>query len=433
MSKFLKARYGVIAAIAVVIVVATPLAVRALRATASPDFPTVRVLRGDVDLRIYTNGELRPVRSAMLMAPPVNGTLQIIKLWNPTVPAKEGDVVLEFDPTEQEFKLEQANFDLQDAEENITKSNADAAVQAAQDKVSLLAAQFDVRRAELDVSRNELLSSIDARKNDLALEESKRRLTQLQQDVKSRETSNKAALAVLQEKRAKAQLDIDLAKRTMANMQVKAPFGGLVSVQANMDAMQFCCYPGMVIPDFREGDTVRPGRPVLEVLEGQMEIQSRVAENDRASIAQGQPIEIHVDALPNVPLNGKVKTIASLASRGGMFFDGGRAFDATFEVDSSDPRLKPAETAQIVISTAPLKNALYVPTQAVFEKNGKPVVYVKNKSTFEPREIKILRRGEARVVLEGVPEGTEVALINPEQKRSSGTKAAGGPSLGGAK
>lgn len=432
MSKVFKPRYAIMVVVAIAIVVVTPLAVRALRATASPDFPTVRVLRGDVDLRIYTNGELRPVRTAMLMAPPVAGTLQIIKLWNPAVPAKEGEVVLEFDPTEQEFKLEQSTFDLQDAQENINKSNADAAVQAAQDKVSLLAAQFDVRRAELDVSRNELLSSIDARKNDLALEEAKRRLAQLQQDIKSRETSNRAAIAVLQEKRAKAQLDIDQAKRTIANMQVKAPFGGMVAVQSNMDATQFF-YPGMVLPDYREGDVVRPGRPVLELLEGQMEVQSRVPENDRANIAQGQSIEIHVDALPNVPLNGKVKTVASLASRGNMFYEAGRAFDATFEVDSSDPRLKPAETAQIVISTAPLKNVLYVPTQAVFDKNGKPVVYVKNKSGFEPREIKIVRRGEARVVLEGVQEGTELALVNPEQQRSNGAKAAAGPSVGGGK
>ena len=432
MSKFFKPRYAIMAVVAIAIVVVTPLAVRALRATASPDFPTVRVLKGDVDLRIYTNGELRPVRSAMLMAPPVNGTLQIVKLWNPAVPTKEGDVVLEFDPTEQEFKLEQSNFDLQDAEENIAKSNADAAVQAAQDKVALLAAQFDVRRAELEVSRNELLSSIDARKNDLALEEARRRLTQLQQDVKSRETSNKAALAVLQEKRAKAQLDIDQAKRTIANMQVKAPFGGMVSIQSNQDATQFF-YPGMVLPDYREGDVVRPGRPVIEVLEGQMEIQSRVAETDRANIAQGQPIEIHVDALPAVPLNGKVKTVASLASRGMFYGDTTRGFDATFEVDGSDSRLKPAETVQVVISTAPLKNVLYVPTQAVFQKNGKSVVYVKDKANFEAREIKIVRRGEARVVLEGVPEGTEVALINPEQQRGNGGKAAAGPSVGGGK
>jgi HlyD family secretion protein len=237
---------------------------------------------------------------------------------------------------------------------------------------------------------------------------------------------------VLQEKRAKANLDIQQAQRSIANMQVKAPFGGMASLQTNLDAAQIY-YPGMVLPDYREGDVVRPGRSIVEVLEGQMEVQSRVAESDRANIAQGQPIEIHVDALPTVPLNGKVKAVASLASRGMFWGDNTRAFDTTFEVDGSDPRLKPAESVQVVISTAPLRNVLYVPTQAVFQKNGKPVVYVRSHSVFEPRDIKIVRRGEARVVLEGIAEGTEVALVNPEQQRTNGSKAGTGPSLGGAK
>lgn len=432
MMKARKTRYGVAAAIVIAIVTMAALASIKLRASTSTDFPTVRVLRGDVDLRVYTNGELRPVRSAMLLAPPVSGTLQVVRLWNTSVPAKAGDVLVEFDPSEQEFKLEQAQFDLADADENITKSNADAAVQAAQDKVALLTAQFDVRRAELDVSRNELLSAIDAQKNDLALQEARRRLAQLQQDVKSRETSNRAALAVLQEKRAKANLDIQQAQRAIGSMKVAAPFDGMAAIQTNMDASQIY-YPGMVLPDYREGDVVRPGRPIVEILEGQMEIQSRIAETDRGNVAQGQPIEVHVDALPAVPLTGKVKTLASLASRGGFFNGDTRAFDTTFEVDGADPRLKPAETVQVVISTAPLKNVLYVPTQAVFQKNGKPVVYAKSGSGFEAKEIKILRRGEARVVLEGVPEGTEVALVDPAQQRTNGAKASTGPSLGGAK
>ena len=432
MIKSPKARYGLVSVILLAVIAVAILATIKLRASTAPQFPTVRVLRGDVDLRVYANGELRPVRSAMLMAPPVSGTLQIIRLWNGAAPVKAGDVIVEFDPSEQEFKLEQARFDLADAEENIAKSNADAAVQAAQDKVSLLSAQFDVRRAELDVSRNELLSTIDAKKNDLALQEARRRLAQLQQDIKSRESSNRAALAVVQEKRAKAKLDIDQATRAMASMKVAAPFGGIASVQTNTDAATVY-YPGMVFPDYREGDVVRPGRAIVEVLEGQMEVQSRVTETDRGNIAQGQPIEVHVDALPTVPLSGKVKTIASLASRGGIFNTDARAFDTTFELNGSDTRLKPAETVQVVVSTAPLHNVLYVPTQAVFQKNGKPVVYVRNRSVFEPKEIKIVRRGEARVVLEGISEGIEVALVNPEQQRTSGSKAATGPSLGGAK
>ena len=63
------------------------------------------------------------------------------------------------------------------------------------------AAKFAVRRAELDVSRNELVSAIDARKNDLALEEAKRKLAELEENVKARAITAKASVAVLEQKR----------------------------------------------------------------------------------------------------------------------------------------------------------------------------------------------------------------------------------------
>ena len=44
-----------------------------------------------------------------------------------------------------------------------------------------------VRRAELEVKRNELLSTIDQKKNLLNLEEARRRLKQLESDIKSKQ------------------------------------------------------------------------------------------------------------------------------------------------------------------------------------------------------------------------------------------------------
>ena len=58
---------------------------------------------------------------------------------------KKGDVVFEFDPSEQLYKLEQNRSELQQAEQEITKAKADAAVLAAKDKVTLLKDRY--RRA----------------------------------------------------------------------------------------------------------------------------------------------------------------------------------------------------------------------------------------------------------------------------------------------
>lgn len=126
--------------------------------------------RGDLDLRVYATGELTASHIAMVVAPPMGGdSLQITELAHTGESVKKGDLVADFDPSEQRYKWEQSHSELLQAQQEITKAKADAAVLAAQDKVALLKAKYGVRSAELDVQKNELLSKIDADKNDLAL------------------------------------------------------------------------------------------------------------------------------------------------------------------------------------------------------------------------------------------------------------------------
>ncbi len=404
------------------------------------EIPTVRVQRGNIERKVYTTGELRPARSAMLVAPPVSGTLQIIQLVKTGERVKAGDVVFEFDPSEQEYNLEQARSEVLQAEQEIVKMKADAAVQAAQDKVALLQAKFALRRAELEVSRNELVSAIDAKKNLLNQEEAKRRQAQLQDDIKSREASNVASLAVLEERRNKSRLSMQVAQQNIDNMKVKSSIGGLVAVKDNVDSTGGFFIWGMVLPEYRPGDLVNPGRNIAEVLEVEnMEILAKVSENDRGNINPGQPVEVRVDTLPGQTLSGKVKTVAGTTSRSGWFGSSGseRKFDATFQLDKLSADLRPGITAQVIILGDEVRDALFLPRQALFEKDGKPVAYVRSGSEFEAREVTIKHRTESQVAVEGLKEGDLVALVNPEAKSKGGKSlsapASPGIKMGGAK
>jgi multidrug efflux pump subunit AcrA (membrane-fusion protein) len=389
------------------------------------DIPTARVKRGNVELKVYTTGELRAVRSATLVAPPVGGTLQIVRLAKTGTLVKAGDVVMEFDPSEQEYTLAQNRSELLQAEQEIAKSKADAAVQAAQDQVALLKAKFDVRRAELDVSRNELESAIDAKKNLLNLEEAKRRLAQLEQDIQSHASSDQASLAVAEEKRNKAQLMMQQAQRNIENMRVTAPISGLVAVKENSDLFGGPTF-GLALPEFREGDQVSPGRQVAQIDEmDRMEIQAKVNESDRANFSPDQPVEVRVHALPGGTFNGKIKTVAGMASRQWWSVDTTGRFDVTFELSQLDARIRPGVTAQVIIAGDQVKDALHLPRQALFEKDGKPLVYVKSGHRFESREVKIKYRSESQVVVDGLSEGTEVALVNPEEYAKKPARSAG--------
>jgi HlyD family secretion protein len=378
--------------------------------------PTTRVQRGTLEMNINTVAELRTPHSSMVVAPSVSGTLQIIHLLKTGTAVKAGDVVVEFDPSEQEFNLEQSRSQLAEAEQEITKAKADAEVKQAEDKVALLKAKFDVRRAELEVSRNELVSEIDAKKNLLNLDEAKRRLAQLSQDVNSRAASNTAAIALLEEKRRTALLGMQQAQRNIDNMQVKSTIDGLVSIKDNMDASGGMMFPGMQLPEYREGDLVYPGRFMAEVMDvAQMEAVAKVFENDRPNVSLGQNAEIHMDAQPDEVFQAKVKTIAGMASKRDWGTDTIKRFDVTFDLLSHKAEIRPGTSAEVLVKGAQIKDQLYVPSQCVFDKDGKLVVYVKRGDTFEPVEAKVKFRTENRVSLENLAEGTEVALINPEK------------------
>jgi HlyD family secretion protein len=389
--------------------------------------PTARVERGNIDPKVFVTGELRTPNSASLMAPSVGGTLQIVFLAKTGDFVKPGDVVLQFDPSEQEYNLEQAQSQLDLADQQIAKSKADGAVSAATDQVALLHARYDVSRAQLDCSQNELLSSIQGKINDLALEEAQRRLAQLQQDVQSRVASNQAQLAVSQEQRTKALLDIKLAKDRIQSMIVKSTIAGLFTRKGNQDAVNGFFFSGMTLPEFQEGDQTFPGRIIGQVLDvTQMEIFSQVPETSRADIATGESIEIHVDASPQQSIPGKVKTVSGMATGSDWGGDPTRRFDVTFAMDSQNPSLRPGLTAQIIIRGETLKNVLHLPRQAVFMRDGKPVVFVRAGRTFESKPVKIKHSMESQVVVEGITEGTEVALVDPEGTGQKSSSPAGG-------
>ena len=397
---------------------------------ANTGVPTVIVKRGDLDMKVYVTGELRASHSEMLAAPAIGGgALQLTHLVHSGLPVKKGDLVMEFDPSEQRYKLEQNRSELLQAEQEIAKAKADAAVVAAQDKVALLKARFDVRRAELDVQKNELVSAIDGRKNQLALEAAQRVLAEVEQDVKSRSASNQATIELAQEKRNKAKLAMDQAADNITKMRVRAPMDGLVSLQKNEGEFNF---GGMTLLDFRVGDQVEAGRTVGQVIDPtEVELTAQIGESERNNIKEGEAVDFQLDALLGAVFHGNVKTVG--LSNAKQFWEGDTAnrFEVLIAVSSADPRMRPGLTAQAYISGEPKKNILYVPRQALFLKDNKQVVYLRKGSNFDPREVRIQAENESRAAIEGVAAGSEIALVDPTAPRKSAGAAvisgAGGP------
>jgi len=178
---------------------------------------------------------------------------------------------------------------------------------------------------------------------------------------------------------------------------------------------------GMRLPLLHVGDSVRAGMAVAQIPDlHNWEMTSRIGELDRGHLLAGQKTEIEVVALPGKHFTGKVKDFGGVA---GPPWD--RYFDCKIAIDNPSPELRPGMSGRIVITTDVLKNVLWAPAQALFESDGRTFVYVRGVEGFIPHDVKLVQRSESRVVIEGLKEGTMIALASPDQQIKKSTDSGG--------
>lgn len=427
-----RSRLGLLSMLAVILAVGVGVMIAMSRKhaiSAEDDVPVAEVRHGEMNVEIHATGELDANKAVMLTAPTIGGSsLQITYLASNGDRVKKGDMVVEFDPSEQQYKLEQNRSELSQADEEIIKARADGAVLAAEDKVALLKARHGVRRSELDVEKNELVSKIDAQKNDLALVQARRVLAELEKDIESHYASGQAAVFLAQEKHNKAKLAMDQAQENLEHMRVTAPMDGLVSIQKNMNASGGFYFTGMSLPDYRPGDQVQAGSAILQVLDpAEMNLVSKVPEGEHDNVRAGMPVKIKFDGIPASTFQGTVKTVGGMSMGFAFNPDMSHTFDVTIQMNKSDARLRPGLTAEITYESDRTSNTLYIPRQALFMKDGKRVVYVRKGGSYQQREVRIQSQSESRAAIGGVEEGSLVALLDPtvSHKRSGAGATSG--------
>ena len=296
------------------------------------EFPLAPVRRGDLVVKTHLRGELQAVRTLSLTAPNLGSSTQITQLAPAGALASTSDLIMEFDDSERQAALEDAQLEVDRVNEQLKKAHADLEIRKSQDEVELLKARFAVRRAELQVKKNELISAIDARKNILTLEEAQRREEKLEQDIKSRLQQREAELAVLREERRKAQIDVDREKRRIDQSRVLSPMSGLVSILQNRAGGRGGF--GQTTPDIQEGDQIPAGMEVAKILDlSEMELLAKVEELERANLHEGQEAIVRLDALPGREVKAKVKRLGNTASLNVFAGEATKKFDVVLSID----------------------------------------------------------------------------------------------------
>ena len=384
--------------------------------------PIATVRRGDINLAVTARGELRGGSPEALTAPLTGGgDIHLTLLRRSGEEVKAGEVVAQFDTTEQEYKLKEAEADLAESIQHMAQVKAQGEAEKEEDRYELLKAKADVAVAELDVRKNPLLSTISAKQNDLALDAARDHLAQLQQNLANRTATSEAAIAMQEAGRSKAESQAQTAKRNIEAMVLRAHRPGYVAIKQNTSGNFFIS--GMTLPFYQVGDTVQPGMAVAEIPDlKNWEVGANIGELDRGHLKAGDKAAIHIVAVPGQAFFGRLK---ELGSTNGPPWN--RRFECKFSLDNPLPSLRPGMSATITVTTDEMHQVLWLPAQALFEADGRTFVYVRSGSTFVPKDAKLIRRNETRVVIDGLTQGQVVALADPTDLAKK--KATGGGAM----
>jgi len=377
----------------------------------APAVPTFQVKRGEFLDALEFRGQLKAMKSVTIAAPANAGDLQILKIATDGAQVKQGDVVVEFDPSKTQQDLAQDQSVLKSAQAEIEQARAQARLNEEVDTTAVMKAKYNVEVAKLDASKGEVVSRIEGAEANLKVADAEQALREEEEKLKSDTAVDQATIEDKKHASRKAEFDAQRAETALASMTLKAPADGTISLLS-------IWHNGGEAP-FKAGERAWPGSPIAELPDvASLRIAARVDETERGRLALLQPATLQLDAIADRQFTGKIERIGTIASSD---FSAGwpipRNFDLEIAIDQADPRLKPGMTVQITVIVDRVPDAITIPAQASFLKSGETVAYVWNGSSFQERVIQIERRSRDRILVStGLKPGDLVALKDPTGK-----------------
>ena len=379
--------------------------------TAEPPRPgtasTFVVKRQDFVRTVRLNGTVEAVQSTSIQAPRLagqnNNSLVIMRLVNNGATVKPGDMLVEFDRQEQLRNALDRRADLVDLEQQVKKREADEVAATASDDSSLKLAEDALAKAKLELVKNDMLPKIEAEKNDLAYEEAQAQLKQLQETYNLKRADAAADIRVLQIRRDRSQTTMTQAESNAERMLITSPLPGVAVIKTTWKN-------GGNLMEFAEGDEVRTGQPVVEVVNpAAMRVRARVNQADINDLRTGQPVRVGLDAYPELSFTGTVQQISPIAQQSTLS-PRVRTFIVLVAVKGAHPSLMPDLTASLDVELARTSGALVVPRDALVVDGEQPSVMVQRGGRFERQEVAVgaLSPHEA-VITSGLQEGVTIA------------------------
>ncbi len=368
------------------------------------------VRKGLFEMTVTATGELKAKNSVEISGPTAMREVQVyqVKLSN-LVPegtvVKKGDYVASLDKTELMNKLKDAEAELQKFQAQFTQAQLDSSLnlRAARDEMVNLG--FEVKEKNIILEQSKYEPPATIRQAEIDLEKIRRKQEQSAQNLKIKRNQAIAKMSEVGAQLSQAQSKVDRLRAVVGQFEITAPEPGMVIYHRDWSGKKVIV-----------GSTVNAWDPTVATLPDLTTMLSKtfVNEVDIRKIKQGQTVKVGLDAFPEKKLTGKVVSVANVGET--LPNSDAKVFEVNILVNESDTTLRPAMTTSNLILTGSVKEALYIPLEAVHTQ-GDSLTYVfkTDGGGLVRQQVQLGQTNENEVVvLAGLKETEEVYLSVPK-------------------
>lgn len=310
-----------------------------------PEFRFGKVERGPLVAAVSASGTLNPVVSVQVGSQVSGQIKEILVDFNSEV--KQGQLVARLDPETFEYKMRQAQADLDAARSQVLVQQANimsarASLSRAQVNATDAKREYDQKQKLLEkgfispADRDKTLATFNA-----LTEDAKAAAAML--DVAQAQSGNAAAI-VKQREAQLAQSRIDLGRT-----EIRAPVDGIV-IKRSVD-------PGQTVAASLQA----PELFIIAQSLSDMRVDTAIDESDVGRIQLGQKATFTVDSFPGRTFNGEVTQVRKAAQNVQNVI----TYIVVVSTTNADLRLLPGMTANVRIITARRESVLKVPNAAL--------------------------------------------------------------------
>jgi len=391
-----RARLVVSAGAALVLVVLAAAAFRTSRSLRDAPVSTLTVARARFVREVVADGELKAVRATPILVPIEGERGQTVAFMaRDGAPVKAGEVLIRFDPREAEREAADGRDDLQAARGKIDKARADGG--KTQKSLYL---ERDLAHQELDRARTFVLKDETLYSRHQIVEST------LDRDLQEKKSGAAEKRLAASEKLGEAGVALGTIEQDKAALRLHQAERSLGVLERG--------WSGEVA---HVGNTLWPGQKVAEIPDLQ-ELEARVfaLEADAAGLKDGLPGRLTIEGRPGEVHVVKVAGVQPVARPRGKSSPV-KFFETRVALETTDTRImRPGQKVQVTITLEEMSDVIAIPRGALFEKDGRRIVYCRRGERYVPVVVSVGPNSVARVVItKGLAPGDLVALRDPAE------------------